>query len=253
MDVKITNFCDMACAYCHENSNKDGLHGNILQAEFINTLHSFTELAIGGGNPLSHPDLIPFLENLKKKHVLANITVNQFHFEKFYPEIKDLISEKLVWGVGVSFTKYSDNLLRILSENPNTVLHVINGVVNQKELEYLYNKNLKLLILGYKMFRKGNDFYSPSVEEKKMLMYENLEEILKSFSVVSFDNLAIEQLRVKRFLSKEKWNEFYMGDDGKYTIYIDMVKQEFARSSTSTKRYGLLPNVVDMFNVVRSE
>ena len=55
-DVKITNRCDIGCAFCHENSTCDGKHGNILFAGFIDKLHPYTEIAIGGGNPLAHPD-----------------------------------------------------------------------------------------------------------------------------------------------------------------------------------------------------
>jgi len=63
IDLKITNYCDAGCLYCHEDSTKQGLHGN-LNVGFIETLQPFTELAIGGGNPLDHPDLIYFLEKL---------------------------------------------------------------------------------------------------------------------------------------------------------------------------------------------
>ena len=80
MDVKITNYCDMNCPWCHENSTSNGRHGDILHADFINSLRPFTEVAIGGGNPLSHPDLPVFLERLKQKNIIANITVNQRHF-----------------------------------------------------------------------------------------------------------------------------------------------------------------------------
>ena len=65
MDIKITNKCDMGCQFCHENSTPDGLHGDIMNLKFIETLLPYTELAIGGGNPLTHPDLIPFLEKCK--------------------------------------------------------------------------------------------------------------------------------------------------------------------------------------------
>ena len=68
---------------------------------------------------------------------------------------------------------------------------------------------------------------------------KNLENIIEYFKVVSFDNLAIEQLEVQRLMSREEWDEFYMGDDGSMTYYIDMVEQKFARSSTANfnKRY----------------
>ena len=42
-----------------------------------------------------------------------------------------------------------------------------------------------------------------------------------------------------------------MGDDGKYTMYIDMVNNEFAKNSMSDKRYKLMDNVEDMFDIVR--
>lgn len=70
IDVKITNFCNMGCPYCHEDSSINGIHGNIINSSLFDTIEPYTELAIGGGNPLSHPDLIPFLEKLKEKKLL---------------------------------------------------------------------------------------------------------------------------------------------------------------------------------------
>jgi hypothetical protein len=79
--------------------------------------------------------------------------------------------------------------------------------------------------------------------------------MIDKFNVVSFDNLAIEQLNVKSLLSQEEWDEFYAGDDGTHTYYIDMVERKFAKSSTADfdKRYDLLDSVDDMFNKIRLE
>ena len=52
-------------------------------------------------------------------------------------------------------------------------------------------------------------------------------------------------------MSKEQWDEFYMGDDGSATMYVDMVNKEFARSSTSTERYPLEDNIKTMFEKIR--
>ena len=82
MDIKITNRCKHGCVMCHENSTKDGLHGDIMNAKFIETLLPYTELAING-NDMSHPDLIPFLMKLREKKVIANLTV------KLYAKIQD--------------------------------------------------------------------------------------------------------------------------------------------------------------------
>ena len=253
MDVKITNQCDMACPYCHENSTKDGLHGDILNVNYINTLSPYTELALGGGNPLSHPDLIEFLERLKLKHLIANMTVNQAHFMKQQELVRELVDKGLIKGLGVSLTNVTDEFIALIKQYPNAVIHIINGVVSTDDLKKLFDMKLKLLILGYKQFRRGNDYYSPKVELHKASMFHDLSDIINHFKVVSFDNLAIKQLKVKRLLSDEDWNEFYMGDDGQFTMYIDLVNKQFSRSSTSTIRYELLENIVDMFNVVRNE
>lgn len=253
MDVKITNYCDIGCPYCHENSTTNGLHGDILQVDFINSLRPFTELAIGGGNPLSHPDLIEFLKVLKAKNIIANLTVNQKHFIDNQIMLQYLVNEKLIYGLGVSLTKTTDELVMDLNMFPNAVLHIINGVVSIEDLQELYDQDFKVLILGYKEFRRGNDYYSNRVEKNKQQLYRELPNIIKRFKVVSFDNLAIEQLNVKRLMSDKQWNEFYMGDDGQFTMYIDMVNKEFARCSVSDKRHKLMNNIKDMFQIVKME
>ena len=77
------------------------------------------------------------------------------------------------------------------------------------------------------------------------------------FDVVSFDNLAIKQLNPQRIMSKETWDEMYMGDDGldgemtSASMYVDMVKREFARNSCAVDRYPIMDDIKDMFNFLR--
>lgn len=258
MDIKITNFCDMGCPFCHEGSTTDGKFGDILNEKFIDTLHPYQEVAIGGGDATSHPNLIPFLQKLKDRKVIANITVNQIHFEKKQKLIKKLVSEKLIYGLGVSLVNPTENFIKLIKQYPNAVIHVINGVLRPSDVEDLGNNDLKMLILGYKHLRRGDDFYTEdhdNIVTKQNWLYENLADIINKFKVVSFDNLAINQLNVKRLMTDKEWNEFYMGDDGNFTYYIDMVERKFARSSTAAfnKRYDLLDSVDDMFKKIISE
>ncbi len=255
MDIKITNQCDCGCPYCHEDSKPDGQHGDILGAKFIETLHPYTELAIGGGNPLCHPDLEPFLHKCKDLRLIPSMTVNQNHFVSEFERIKRLCDDHLVYGLGVSLTRVTDDLLNKLAQIPNAVLHVINGVVDPDDLKKLYDRGLKLLILGYKEFRRGNQYFDANhgnVMANQKELYLGLKEMLDHFEVVSFDNLAIKQLTVKRLLGEEEWNEFYMGDDGQFTMYIDMVNQEYAVSSTSTERWPMADSIEPMFERVRT-
>lgn len=256
MDIKITNNCDIGCQFCHENSTPDGLHGDIMNLKFIETLLPYTELALGGGNPLTHPDLVPFLEKCKALKLIPSMTINQIHFMKpEYEELIDkLVSEKLIYGLGVSLTRATDEFIAKVKKYPNAVIHIINGVQPISEVKKLYDHNLKILILGYKMFRRGIEYFSEAVTTTKNEYYAELEEMLKHFDVVSFDNLALNQLEVKRLLTDNEWDEFFMGDDGQMTCYIDCVNKQYARSSTAPieDRRELLDDIKPMFEHIRS-
>lgn len=172
--------------------------------------------------------------------------------------IRRLIDEKLIYGIGVSLVNPTDEFISLIKQYPNAVIHVINGILKPSDVEVLSDNNLKMLILGYKQLRRGNEWYREDHENivvKQMWLKENLADIINHFNVVSFDNLAIEQLEVQRLMSKEDWDEFYMGDDGTITYFIDMVERKFARSSTASfdKRYDLLDSVDDMFRKIVSE
>ena len=114
---------------------------------------------------------------------------------------------------------------------------------------------MKLLILGYKHLRRGDDYFNKEkdlIEKNQKWLEDNILELFSHFKVVSFDNLALEQLNMQNKLDKNIWEDCYMGDDGTTTFYIDCVNKQFAQSSTSSldKRYPLLDNIDDMFKVI---
>lgn len=238
IDVKITDYCDMGCAYCHESSTKKGIHGDLNKLiEVINELPPGVELAIGGGNPLSHPNLVEFLQVLKSKGIIANLTVNQGHLKTFQDMITFLIKDELIKGLGISITNNNFNHIKPLLEiTDNIVYHIIAGVNKVEVIDKLIELgNCKVLILGYKLFGFGVKFHTKEVDAELKRWYEKLPSLIGKCTI-SFDNLAIEQLKVKRLFTHDGWNKFYMGDDFTFTMYIDAVKQEYSPTSRSNKR-----------------
>lgn len=240
MDMKISNYCPYNCPMCHEKSSDTGEYGKILNHPFIKTLHSGTELALGGGAVTYHPHLIPFLKELKQQGVLPSITINQMEWEE--TKINHLINEKLIYGLGVSFVSFDDEVWDKILQIPSAVVHLIAGYHPVEVFEYFAEKGAKILILGYKDWGRGKDYLQ--LHKKGIpLRIGELQEILPTLftkcKVVSFDNLSIEQLHIRDVIGEEKWKEFYMGDDGQYTMYVDMVKQECAKSSISPDRRPL--------------
>lgn len=256
IDIKICNRCDMGCKFCHEGSTVDGKFADIMNEKFVETLHSYQEVALGGGNVLEHPDFIPFLKKLKDRKIIANITLHQHHFEREMETVDCLVRKKLIYGLGVSLVNPTEDFMAKIKSCPNAVIHVINGLLRPSDVEILADKGLKILILGYKHLRRGQDWYREDYENivaRQKWLKENIADMIRKFKVFSFDNLATSQLGVKDLLSKEEWDEFYAGDDGIYTYYIDMVERKFARTSTAPldKRYDLLDSVDDMFEKIR--
>ena len=257
-DVKITDKCDGGCPFCYEGCTPNGKHGDILNPKFLDTLHPYTELAING-NDLSHPDLTSFMHKMREKKIILNMTVNQIHFERHFDTIKEWIEEGLIYGLGVSLREPTDEFVEKITQFPNAVIHVINGVVSVYDLARLADYDLKILILGYKHLRRGESYYEQNDESVNALQ-EDLDKYLFPqiicndwFKVVSFDNLAIKQLNVQKHLPKSAWEEFYMGDDGGFIFYIDMVDGTFGKNSLATERYPIMDNIDDMFNKIKGE
>lgn len=256
IDMKITNYCDLGCPYCHEDSTIKGKHAVIdsLSFAFLNSLAPYTELAIGGGNPLAHPALTQFLIICKTNKVICNLTVNQVHFEQSKAYLKHLTDEKLIYGLGISVTDPTDELIGKIKQFPNAVIHTIAGVTTISDYQRMMGHDLKVLVLGYKQFRRGKVYYTDhSIDTNIHILKQELMTLARGFRIISFDNLALKQLDVQGMLPKAVWNEFYMGDDGGFTMYIDLVERKFARNSTSTTRHELLPDIRDMFAVVNKE
>lgn len=252
-DITITNRCDGNCGFCYAGCTPEGKHGELLRPEFLDSLHPFTEVALNG-NDLSHPQLQDFLIELRKRKVIPNITVHQRHFMKHFDTLKDWHDEKLVFGIGVSYGSQDPEFLEKLKIIPDVVIHTINGILWTDDIEFLADHDLKLLVLGYKNKGRGVQYLDEhlgGIRERQSFLLNNLEDLFRRFRVVSFDNLALEQLGVRSHLSDEAWNQIYMGDEGRYTFFIDLVKNTFAKSSLETTEYPMLPTVDEMFNFLQ--
>lgn len=247
-DVKITNFCeDAACAaYCHEKSNRLGLHGDLeLLLDIWSDVPAGQECALGGGDPLTHPDILHYLRENKKRGHISNMTVNQYHLEKHQELLETILYEKLVWGLGLSVRDLKS--LRGDSfglRTQNLVLHLILGIHTWKDFLQIKNETpeTKILLLGFKTWGNGQKYSQKcfgAIEAEIDNWRKNVPLLLNTPGTLCFDNLAIDQLSIKRYFSPSKWDTFYCGNDGEFSMYFDIVKKEFAVSSTSPTRFPI--------------
>lgn len=257
-DVKITDKCSIGCPFCYEGCTPTGKHADLLSSEamnIINSLYPYTEIALNG-NDMDHPQLMEFLVLLRKKNVLPNITVNEQQFMRNFEKIKALKDNDMLFGIGISYTYSNREVIRLASLLKDVVFHTIAGVTTPEIYKDLLINKCKILILGYKDIKRGSDWKvnNSEIYTKNMSwLKENLDDLIANAGVASFDNLALEQLDVKSHLTQKQWDEFYMGDDGHYTFYIDLVKMEYAKNSLSTERFPIDgKNIDEMFQHIIS-
>ena len=267
-DVKITDKCSQGCPFCYEGCTKNGEHSYLMCEDgtfgqhWMYTLKPYTELAING-NDLDHHDLDKFLLKMQEMKIVVNITVNQNQFMKHLDYLKYLTKYKMIYGLGVSLVNSNDEkFFEAIKDFPNAVIHTIAGILRSEDIIKLMNHHIKVLILGYKTLGRGIAYKDNAFNHVKDYIQQLqfwLPKMVENCKVVSFDNLAIEQLNVKELLFKDKqdeWDEFYMGDDGNFTLYIDAVNQTFAKNSCMPKeeRFPITGrSMTEMFNFIRDK
>lgn len=255
MDLKITNRCDLRCPMCAECAIPIGSHAN-LNDPILETIHPYTELAIGGGNPLEHPGLVPFLKKMRDQKVICNITVNVAHFLKHHHFLKTMTEEKLIYGLGISIPGNIPHEFRGVREFPNAVIHTICGYTPMETYVDLENMDLNLLVLGYKNKGEGRSYlnqHMSTIVSNTAKLSDRIFSMKSKFKGIAFDNLAVEQLMLKERMPKEEYNKLYMGNDGEYTMYIDLVTRTYAKSSTHKQKKIDADTVTELFKKVRED
>ena len=235
---------------CHESAGADGSHADLMH-QLLDSIPAYTELAIGGGDPMAHPDLYDFLQRMKKQRVICNITVHYNQFMKNIDTLRSWQAEGLIHGVGVS-VHHPLQETTVLKAFPHLVVHTIAGVADPEAFKSLADKNLNLLILGYKDFSRGTGYHrqNENVERKIQWVADHVADLSEHFRSVCFDDLAIGQLDLKNKISPDAWKQFYMGGDGQFTMYVDLVKNEYAASSISERTAIFSDDIRDLFQTL---
>lgn len=245
IDIRVATKCSFGqkpdgspglCSFCHESAKVNGDEGDFERLkDILATLPSGIELAIGCNQYTDN--LHSFLEWCLKYGFICNLTVNQGHIPRDKDKLKFGIENGLIKGLGVSYrSRFNFNVPDFILNYNNTVIHVIAGIDTIDEVMELAEKGVrKILILGEKDFgfNKGKVDLN-TTKHKHWRWY--LGKLLDKFEVVSFDNLALEQLKPERFLSSENYELF---NQGEHSLYINAVEGYFSPSSRSNTKVSV--------------
>lgn len=222
IDLKITNYCTVGCPWCHESSGPSGKHASgKLIIEKLSGLPKTTEIAIGGGNPLEHPELQEIINGLG---CIVNMTVRDTDLSKY--ELPSGIS-----GLGISITP-GNIPPKIIPEN--SVAHLILGINTIDDYRKIKEVIPRVLWLGFKNWGRNKNNQLPDLSNYRKEIVRDL--YLGRKGILAFDNLALSQLNLKSAFLKSEWEKFYLGPEFTSSMYVDAVKGEFSGYSTSPSR-----------------
>lgn len=301
IDLKITNYCDAGCHYCHEASTTKGKHAKLSDiVTILNQLAPGTEIAVGGGNPLSHPNLKEIIQEAAKRGIIINVTVNEYHIDELLKNRNDYFGVS-GWGISPSVAPNWRKIEKVCDELEHVVIHLIDRIHTNGHLYTIakHIKDPKVLILGYKEYGFGRRLVREGADSRFIQVTRDKQQISAEYSswstltrwcsmlgnmTISFDNLALDQLDVETMIKYERddymqrkdgthsympaftsqelasrfnweavnYEDFFMGIDGQYTMYIDAVTMSYSvASSMSRKPLGDL-TVEEAFEHVRA-
>lgn len=236
IDIRVSKKCAFGmnprtgkavCNFCHESATTDGEDADL--EELYNKLIPLPagiELAIGMNQITS--EFVNFLARCKWQGWVVNATINQGHLRRDKDDIICLLNLGLIKGLGVSYRSGMLDIPDEILSYENMVVHVIAGIDSVEEVSLLAKKGVrKILVLGEKDFGFNLGKVRLTTEKHRQ-WYRRVHELFNLFKVVSFDNLALEQLNIRRFV--KDWDTIYQNE---YSFYINAVDKYFAPSSRS--------------------
>ena len=107
-DISISNFCKEDCEYCYRSSNDKGEFISLEDYQLIlkelthQQYGSVFQVALGGGEPLLHPQFEEILKLTREYNIIPNYTTNGKYFNQ-----KNIIATKKYCGsIAISFDTY---------------------------------------------------------------------------------------------------------------------------------------------------
>jgi radical SAM protein with 4Fe4S-binding SPASM domain len=180
VDFQITRRCRMGCPHCYASSDPAG--GHVTFAEIARVLEEVSgeggcQLALGGGEPLLHPQIVEILEKATAIGLVPNLTTSG---DGLSGEVLQALAANC-GAVGLSleavgpdfalrrragFAFFEEKLAALLGAGLSTVLQVTLSLENLSKLPAIVDYCLEqplygVIFLAYKPAGRGRGFNTP--------------------------------------------------------------------------------------------
>lgn len=231
-DISISNHCTKGCSYCYRNSSTNEQFMSI--ENYVRVLESMNhprygnvfQVAIGGGEPLEHPDFIQIIEETGKRGIVPNFTTNGIHLSS---KVCKAIKSK-VGAVAISASSVDEIPLEKISllraEAIKVNVHYVLSSDNIKEATAIvqgeYTGRLKgvnaIVFLTYKPAGRASDKFvvkdGEELEEFMKAVNDRNENAIK----IGFDACFVPMLMHYTNIKSELVDTC---EGGFFSLYID--------------------------------
>jgi len=265
-DIKITDFCPFACDFCYQDSSLEGAFAHPKNIQSISqTLHKLGvfEVALGGGEPTTHPFLDKIINMFYEKDICTNLTTRSIKWITD-TSISTIILEKtsgLAFSVGSNYMdtfnlKELSNWLTINKYKGELSAHYILGLVNTGRLigdiKSMSKHVNRITLLGGKNTGRAKEIKYQKVNIEKVIKHCQEEGISLGMDTKAIQDYKedLDRLEIPEILRTS--------EEGKFSLYIDAVESFIARDSYSKEatavnfNYERGENEHNLENVIKS-
>lgn len=230
-DISISNHCTKGCDYCYRDSGDNGSFMPLRDYEHIlNELQhqkygNVFQIAIGGGEPLEHPQLKQIIDATIARNVVPNLTTNGIPLDTAYASY----FKGRVGAVALSTTDIQsldlDKIKLLLKASIRTNIHYVlsNRNISQacEILKGQYNDILSglnsIIFLTHKPHGRGSMVDILKVNDNFKIFIKQIEHV-KCSTRIGFDACFVPHL-----LHYTKTDPTYVDscEGGFFSIYID--------------------------------
>jgi len=249
VDLKITDNCDYGCTFCYQSSTKEGKHGELENIK--NTIKTLAnskvmEIAIGGGEPTMHPNLLEILQFIREHNMLACFTTKNFDLHK-RPDFEQIIKTANSIAFSCNSKAEIDKVLLIKeamrdgrnypgSEGITDVyFQMIPELMSNNAFDNSLNKlgyREKITLLGYKDFGFGEK-YAPKNRFEDSSWIDTVKKYSKDKNMdFGIDSVLVSKWK-KELIEKGVNPLALVGEEGKFSCYVDAVNMTIHKSSFS--------------------
>lgn len=259
VDVKITDYCPHGCAFCYQSSTEAGKHASLESidklAASLRELEVF-EVALGGGEPTSHPDFLAVLDAFKSRGIVVNFTtksldwvpkmgaevlsrIGSFAFSATHPREVEALKLALE-----PFEKQlqTDAPFGLAAVSVQHVVGVVGAELLQQVAVATLDAGFQLTLLGYKQVGFGAAWkphvfdWLPALllvgdaQHAKQLLGRERAPTLRFAMDTALAQQSVAQLKE---LKVPTW--MYHTKEGAFSMYVDAVAAEAGPSSYEGK------------------